>query len=59
MCIMYKTYCNHKFVNFGPTKLAKQNRKIIQTKYLLKLKYYGYNLKYNTRSEKIFSIFSL
>ena len=32
--------CTHKFrKSLGPMKLAKQNRKIMQTKYLLKLKY--------------------
>ena len=33
----YGNVCTN-FVNFSPIKLAKQNRKIIQIKYLLKLK---------------------
>ena len=44
--------CTHKFRKFSPTKLAKQNRKIMRTKYLLKLKYCGYNLKNNIIFQK-------
>ena len=52
---MLEVYVRTNFINFGPTKLAKKNRKIMRTKYLLKLKHCGYNLKNNILSKRIFS----
>ena len=44
-CICCKIFlgcnCTHKFRKFSPAKLAKQNRKIMRKKYLLKLKIVG------------------